>query len=65
MNPISKSLLDFIFKHSEKEKEDELIEGKIVSGMDFENFVDVMSVFHHKTSLEIKLKCNSFEAAIN
>ena len=57
MNPLSKHLLDFILKATLK-KYDEGIEEKQSNGMDFEDFVDVMSVFHNKTPLEIKFKCN-------
>lgn len=56
MNPLSKHLLEFVFKISSK-KSDEGVEEKHANGMDFEAFVDVMSVFHVKTPLEIKFKC--------
>lgn len=58
MNPLSKHLLEFIFKGYGSL--DEVIDEKRSSGMDFETFVDVMSVFHKDTSLEIKFKCNYF-----
>lgn len=56
MNPLSKHLIEFIIKISSKKYEG-TIEEKQTDGMDFEAFVDVMSVFHHKTLLEIKFKC--------
>ena len=56
MNPLSKILLDFIFKFSSKTI-DEFSEEKLSAGMDFESFVDVMSVFHKNTALEIKFRC--------
>ena len=52
MNPLSKHLLEFVMRI------DEGIEEKQSIGMDFEAFVDVMSVFHIKTPLEIKFKCS-------
>lgn len=57
MNPLSKHLLEFIFKNITNSS-DEIVDEKRSIGMDFENFVDVMSVFHKDTSLEIKFKCN-------
>lgn len=57
MNPLSKHLLQFILKITLK-KLDNGLEPKQSSGMDFEAFVDVMSVFHVNTPLEIKFKCN-------
>lgn len=59
MNPLSKHFLDFIFNHSAK-KIDEFTEEKATNGLDFENFVDIMSFFHTKTSLEVKFKCKDF-----
>lgn len=56
MNPLSKHIVDFIFKFSSKQTDDG-VNGQTSHGMDFENFVDVMSVFHNKTSLNIKFKC--------
>lgn len=56
MNPLSKHILKFLFKFSSKTSE-ENIDGITSCGMDFENFVDVMSVFHKNTSLDIKFKC--------
>lgn len=58
MNPLSKHLIEFVFKSLIKAS-DEIIDSRTVNGMDFESFVDVMSVFHKSTSLEIKFKCNS------
>jgi len=58
MNPVSKHLIEFLFKSLMKTS-DEIIDSHTVNGMDFESFVDVMSVFHKSTSLEIKFKCRS------
>lgn len=58
MNPLSKHLIDFFFKSLMKTS-DEIIDPHAANGMDFESFVDVMSVFHKSTSLEIKFKCRS------
>lgn len=57
MNPLSKHFLDFVFNYSVKKNDDEFIEEKSTSGMDFENFVDIMSFFHANTPLEVKFKC--------
>ena len=56
MNPLSKHLLEFIFKLSSKPL-DEAADEKRSYEMDFESFLDIMSVFHKNTSLEIKFKC--------
>lgn len=58
MNPLSKHLIEFLFKSLIKSP-DEVIDSRPVNGMDFESFVDVMSVFHKSTPLEIKFKCKS------
>ena len=58
MNPVSKHLIEFLFKSLMKTSDE------IVNGMDFESFVDVMSVFHKSTSLEIKFKCRSTKKKI-
>lgn len=58
MNPLSKNLLEFIFKNINNL--DDLIDAKLCTGMDFEGFVDIMSVFHKDTTLEIKFKCNNY-----
>ena len=63
MNPVSKQLIDFLFKSLMKTS-DEIIDSHTVNGMDFESFVDVMSVFHKSTSLEIKFKCRSTKKKI-
>lgn len=56
MNPISKHLIEFIFKNNDH-KTDEYSDEKGSKGLDFEAFVDMMSVFHKNTSVDIKLKC--------
>jgi hypothetical protein len=65
MNPLSKCLLDFTFKQSRGDNDDKSVEGRDTDGMDFESFVDVMSVFHLNTPLEIKLKCISYIYSLN
>ena len=57
MNPLSKHFLDFVFNYSVKKNDDEFIEEKSTNGMDFENFVDIMSFYHTNTPLEVKFKC--------
>lgn len=62
MNPLAKSYLDFIF-NMKNGKVDDLNAEKAAKGLDFESFVDILSIFHSKTDFQIKLKCRI--AALN
>lgn len=58
MNPLSKLYLEFIFNMTDHSNHD-AIGDRGQKLLDFEAFVDLLSVFHEKTLLAVKLRCNS------
>ncbi len=56
MNPLSNLYLRFLFKLTNLQS-DTIKEFKQPKGLDFEAFMDALSVFHIQTSLEVKFKC--------
>lgn len=56
MNPLSPHILNFIYKYSRDKLSETAVEDAGPE-LDFEAFVDMLSVFHKSTSTEIKLRC--------
>ena len=63
MNPLSNLYLRFLFKLTNLQS-DMIKEFKQPKGLDFEAFLDALSVFHVRTSLEVKFKCKQREYVI-
>ena len=57
MNSLSKVYLGFLFKLTHRQNT--IDEFKHPKGLDFEAFLDALSVFHVKTPLEVKFKCKT------
>lgn len=58
MNPLSNLYLRFLFKLSGiNDNNDPVTDFKQLKGLDFETFLDALSVFHVNTPLEVKFKC--------
>lgn len=56
MNPLSNLYIQLLFKVTNLQS-DTIKEFKQPKGLDFEALLDALSVFHVKTSLEVKFKC--------